>query len=205
MCSVALMVAVLTSCQQAEAPAPDEAASLDGTSVRITHRSGADLPYNITPTPIPCSTAAACNFPKAISASTPRSASTRLPRYAATTRSSPASTAPYRNPTSRRPATAGAGPPSHKSTHRQPRHTGGSGFSAGPACFSPVVRDYSLYPNRLSCRSSLRQSGLTLTKSCRNTFLPRNFSSSSRASVPTFLSFDPWCPITIPFCDSRAT
>ena len=61
------------------------------------------------------------------------------------------------------------------------------------------------YPKRRSWRSLLRQSSLTLTKSCRKTFLPRNSSMSSRAVCPTRLSFSPLWPIRMPFCESRAT
>ena len=64
---------------------------------------------------------------------------------------------------------------------------------------------YSIYPYLRSSRLLLRQFSSTLTCSCRKTFLPMNFSSSTRAAVPTFLSISPLRPMMIPFCESRAT
>ena len=56
-----------------------------------------------------------------------------------------------------------------------------------------------------STRSLSRQSGFTFTRRSRNTFVPKNFSRSSRASVPIRLIMSPARPMTIGFCDSVST
>ena len=63
----------------------------------------------------------------------------------------------------------------------------------------------SMYPKRLSLRSSSRQFLSTRTYRSRKTFLPRKASMSFRASMPTRLIIRPWAPTTMCFCDSRAT
>ena len=35
--------------------------------------------------------------------------------------------------------------------------------------------------------------------------MPKNFSSDLRASVDIFFNATPWCPMMMPFCESRST
>ena len=73
--------------------------------------------------------------------------------------------------------------------------------------FSPIQAPFysGLYPKLSSSRCELRQSLSTFTKVCRYTLLPKNFSSDLRASVDIFFSATPWCPMMMPFCESRST
>ena len=68
-----------------------------------------------------------------------------------------------------------------------------------------MVQNQSMYPKRLSFRSSSRQFLSTRTYRSRKTFLPRKASMSLRASMPTRLIIRPWAPTTMCFWDSRAT
>jgi len=60
-------------------------------------------------------------------------------------------------------------------------------------------------PISSSIRGSSRQPARVFTRRSRNTFVPKNRSSSSRASVPIRLIIAPPRPMTIGFWDSRST